>query len=78
MIVAGLPVCFWLGAAWILAAAAVPFLPESRRRQVALVLAVIAVPLAGLITWRHGPVWGLGGLVAATIALGLPLRHALR
>lgn len=65
-------------ALWVIACLAVARARPSQAYGLRLVLLICGVPLLGLITWLQGPVLGLIGLVAGTLALTVHRLPTLR
>ncbi len=64
-----------LAGLWVLAATAIALTPRRTRRPATVALIVTGVPLLGWLTWSHGPVAGLIGLVAGASVLRWPPVH---
>ena len=64
-----------LAGLWAIAATAIALMPRRTHRPGAVGLIVSGVPLLGWLTWTHGPLAGLLGLVVGTSILGWPLFH---
>lgn len=75
MVLTSVGVALWMGAAVLSGR----FAPEGAT-TLRLWLVAIGIPLLGFLTYQHGPLVGLGGLVAGLVVLGLQslpkLRHA--
>ena len=64
-----------LACLWVLVATAIALMPRRFHVPGAAVLALIAIPLLGYVTWQHGALVGVLALAGAASILGWPLRH---
>lgn len=73
MVLSSVGVALWMGAAVLSGR----FAPEGAT-TLRLWLVAIGIPLLGYMTYAHGPLIGLGGLVAGLLVLGLQSLPKLR
>jgi len=64
---------------WLIAANVIAMFPSRDQHWTnAYILIAIGIPLVGLVTYEHGPIWGMLFLVAGASVLRWPLIYLWR
>jgi hypothetical protein len=64
---------------WLLAANVIAMFPSRDHHWTnAYVLIAVGIPLAGWVTWAHGPIWGVAFLACGSSVLRWPLIYLWR
>ncbi len=67
-----------LGLVWIGLATAVACGKRRAHVPTGWALAALGIPVLGMVTYHHGPIWGLVAMCIGAIMLRQPLRSVLR
>ena len=64
---------------WLIAANVIAMFPSRDHHWTnAYILIALGIPLAGFVTWHHGPIWGMLFVAGAASVLRWPLIYLWR
>lgn len=72
-------IAFTAALLWLIAANVIAMFPSRDRHWTsAYILIAIGIPLAGWVTYMHGPIWGMLFIACGTSVLRWPLVYLFR